>query len=665
MVNIFGDRAGRRKRAPAKTILYKPELFARIPSVECTTIAVERLYASDSFSGVLETILESSDSTTAPGEKIETHYIDPSPTDSPESGGEPEHELADFVQMLDRLTKVLRVYPRHHPVAEEVAGRCLTRLDDSLEDAPLTIELGTSEVRGPSGDVLHTPADTESEEFIWYQPHEAGLRELTFAPETDSADLRRLMRVVANSSERGSGNDDIITRLWDLQLDTIEYGLSLADVQGGPVQEFDDRTPGKMVEVLTDAATGDAQARQTLDSTIEQSGVELLSPVCRQQLDEARQSGIDVGTRKALSFPVSVADERREALLEEWHDDGELESRFLQSLLSILDERPETEAAGEVADRIVEMALKMLQRGRYATAHRLVEAVRRQRKAFDGEANPLETIRERASDPQVVEGLLWRLQKSEQPDEDLFELMKLFDRKVAQRQALSILAGDDEPRDVTLLYELLVELARQAVSAPGYDDELVGDDRLVERLLPLIAEGSGDSDPLADAVVRSALETDDSETIVRILQTDLPQWDDPRWVGDRLTGLIDHSDEQVRRRIYERLSDHPELFEKQVRKMIDDESFGSRDAGELQFLFRRFADETGDLELLRQCLTKSRGWLAGANQEATRAAARVLLQFDDEQAVEQLRDRANSILTAPDLKQALKERLEFHGYEPE
>lgn len=611
--------------------------------------------------------MESPDSTTSMDPSSAEDRSSGTTTDSSFGGGSySEHGLTDFFQMLDRLAKVLRVYPRHHPVVQDVAARCVEQLTESVGDDPITVEFDASEIRDATGETIYDPADGETEEFLWYQAWDAGLRELSFGPDIDTDELRQLMRVVADSTERGSSSDDVVTRLWDLGLETISYGLSLADVEGGPVEAFDGRTPAEMVDVISEAATGDDDATRTLETRLDEPGLEFVSPVCRHQLGGARRTGMKVGTRKALDYPISVTDQRRRRHIDEWNDEGQLESRFLESMVALLDERPDSREAGRVADIIVEMALQMLGQGRYGVAHRLVEAVRRRQQAFDADVDPLEAIREQASDPQIVEGLLWRLQDPGEDDDNLFALMLLFDHEVVENQTLSILAGDDEPEDTALLYELLTKLAARGSSPLGYDDEFVHQPRLLKRLLEVVRNQKDRADsPVADAIVGAALESHRPETLIEILNLDLPHWDDPDWIEDRLADLVDHSDEQVRRRVYERLSDHPDLFEARVRTMIDNQTFGDRDAGELQFLFRQFADQTDNLELLRSCITISRGWLAGSAQEAMRAAARVLLQRGDDRAAELLRERANSLLTAPDLKRALRERLEFHGYDAE
>lgn len=226
-------------------------------------------------------------------------------------------------------------------------------------------------------------------------------------------------------------------------------------------------------------------------------------------------------------------------------------------------------------------------------------------------------------------------------------------RDLMENAALEILDGSRKS-NVDDVFRLL-QKHRQRMSPRNQAD-------LIAQMLKHLDEGDVAADTPEVEVITAALETPDDDLRRRALEFEGPLWDDVRTVGP-LVALLDDDNQKIRRRTFELLGEHhPEQTSDRVEDLLKSGEFGDRSVGELQFLFRHYAD-LGDerIKILRECVSKSRGWFGTSSHRAIRAAAGVLLERGDPQAVELIRERANSLLTAPKLKTSLRELLDLHG----
>ncbi|MFU8805562.1 MAG: hypothetical protein ACNA8W_17245, partial [Bradymonadaceae bacterium] len=335
--------------------------------------------------------------------------------------------LSKAFQMLDRLVTVLRVYPNHHPVVESVAKRCVDRISECLHTGPVSVILTPTELLTESGTAIFSREMSETDRFIWYSAHGDGLRLFTLHPGLAVEEIQQFMRVIDQVSQGTVGSDDdTITLLWEQKLKTITYFSVDAFIDVETVEEFNNRTAQEMVDLVIDAAIEQEGAEAAELQTMFQGGaIKGLDTFSSERLRTTLLAKPNPVAKEHLEYALALQIDKIDALYEEWSSGSNLEFRFFEALLSIIRASPGSEPA-EYAQEVIEtMTLEIIDREMYDSAVRVLKLFKKRQDIFEGGENPLDAIISKVSEPTTVEGLLWRMQKSELHRSTLLELLAM------------------------------------------------------------------------------------------------------------------------------------------------------------------------------------------------------------------------------------------------
>ena len=574
--------------------------------------------------------------------------------------------VTKFFHMLDRLVTVLRVYPKHHPVVANVAARCVERIAELLEgEGEIHIKLTPTEVLSEFDDVLFSREMSEAERFLWYGPHADGIWLFTFKHGLDVEELQKFMSVINQvATDEIYSDDDAVTLLWELQLEHIDYRAVDTFMDNETIEEFNGRTPKEMMDLLVQAAIEpESSAHDELAAMFEVIGIEGLDWFTNQRLEKSLSKEGDPIAREHLEYALSMDKDHLAKLYTEWHAGSNLEFRFVEALLSIIRSSPGDEIVEHVQEIIEKMTLQMIEREMFEPAERVLQLLKSRQDVFEHADNPLEQILEEISEPEVVEGLLWRMQRSEEQKDQLISLLGHLYREVVESRCFNMLSGDNELPDAGSVVDLLFDLAKTDSVSHRLDESVVERERLIERVLPELEGRDLDAWPPAKQVISAALRSENDDLIRPALDLEGQFWTDLRLVETALAPLVSHPEEMTRRRVFGKLSKYrPRMFEERILELVSEGEFSGKSNGELRFLFRTFAEQQTDArETLIACISDHRGWLGSAGRRAAEAAADVLIKRGDNEAIDLARERANSILTAPKLKEGLRGVLTSNG----
>jgi hypothetical protein len=600
---------------------------------------------------------------------LSTDAIDDAKGTPSVSEAQVEDALRKFFQMVDRLITVLRVYPMHHPLIDQVAERCLERLAEVLSHGEIKFDLTPSELIGPSGKPVFTREDSESERFIWYNPHSDGLRQVILHPALNIEELIRFMRVIDKVAQDGViSDDDTITLLWDQHLESIDYRSVDAFIDNEIIEEFNNRTPKQMTDMIVEAAVRPSGSEnKELGTMFGDVGITSLDWFSSARLKHSLESKPQAIGREHLEYALALKVDKIDGLYAEWTTGGELEFRFIEALLSIIRSAPESEAAASAQKAIEQMGIEMIEREMYGEAHRVLVLLRSRAALFEKrQSNPFDVILATISEPQAIEGLLWRMQKAEHHRLPLVDLLSLLKATLVEGQLLKVL-GEPELPDAACLMKLLFRVHKDRPKSNREATAAI-DAKLLEKIhfLERVVANVGDHDlsvwPSAPKVVAAALNSKNATLQQMTIKLEGSFWTDQKFIDEVLLPLIDHADESIRSRAYEILSFHqPTQFERRIRKLITDGNYGDKSLGELKFLFRRFAELSGDrVDELYGCIEGHKGWIKGPKKMAALAAAQALVERGDQRAVSLVQARIKNPIVAPAFKKSLSMILQNH-----
>jgi HEAT repeat protein len=132
--------------------------------------------------------------------------------------------LAEVKNLLVTLTKALRavqLYDERNPVYQRfVSGLASAFRDlwDGMDRLSLAVEEDALLVHGE--EVYRNDSRSESLAFLL---HKDGIREITFLPGLEDAELEAFLRVLRRARSAGPQGDDLVTILWDADLQYVRY----------------------------------------------------------------------------------------------------------------------------------------------------------------------------------------------------------------------------------------------------------------------------------------------------------------------------------------------------------------------------------------------------------------------------------------------------------
>ena len=129
--------------------------------------------------------------------------------------------VADWLQALVRTVKAMRMYlpnnPSLHKFQTDLESRTWSVLKE-IGDITLTVQQFDFLFENYS--VYHNAAREES---IAFRFHADGVRELTIKEGLEPAELRGFLDVVKRATEPSTGQDDVVTLLWERDFRHLEY----------------------------------------------------------------------------------------------------------------------------------------------------------------------------------------------------------------------------------------------------------------------------------------------------------------------------------------------------------------------------------------------------------------------------------------------------------
>jgi hypothetical protein len=136
----------------------------------------------------------------------------------------PDPELASakrLLTLLDRTAKSSRTYGATNPVAQTFFQQLFEGLTDHLATySKLAFLVQRSELYF-GGEVIYRSEQESSNENVAFKLYSDGIRELTFLEGLPAEDLSYLLDSLWDSLDPEEEDDDIVTRLWSMNLSTI------------------------------------------------------------------------------------------------------------------------------------------------------------------------------------------------------------------------------------------------------------------------------------------------------------------------------------------------------------------------------------------------------------------------------------------------------------
>ena len=573
-------------------------------------------------------------------------------------------ELTPFFNAIDRVFTMMRVYPPTHPLVDELIKNLIKRLEPILDrEETIFFNLDAAELTTVSGSQFYAEALSEKGQFLWYASYSDGVLQMEIFREVNADELRAFLRVV-NKSAQGAiaSDDDTVTLLWELQLDTIKYFAVEGFVDSGSLEDFGERTEKEAIDLIVDAAVspGGEEARE-LQGLFDNLNLRHLDLFTRMQIEANAKIIVPELRDQDLAYAFAVDPMLVDKLCDEWMSGADLEYRLIEALLSIIRTSPGTDGAARAAEMIANVTRQLLEGELFEEAVRVLELLHDRRDLFiETEIDPLGELLEELSDPMQIEAMVNMFQAKIELREALGRLFRLLGHQVVLKQILGLLA--DEKRNVVALSQLmdivfeLVDTATEGlVIAPEYLEKPIYLRRVMGELPDRDFVGWA---PTA-RLIRKAIEAKDPEVRDLALQLEHPCWDDPNLAAQYLVPMADDPDEKIRKLALGLLAEkHNELFRNAIRDTLLARKMGGRTHAELRFLMRIFMDTAPDAAPYLRGLLQTKGWLGSDAREFAKMAAAILVEAGDAEAISHIESARGSLLTAPELKRSYGQILQ-------
>jgi HEAT repeat protein len=129
--------------------------------------------------------------------------------------------VADWIQTLIRTVKAMRMYLPNNPTLHKFQGDLEGRTWSVLKEiGDITLTVQQFDFLFENYSVYHNAAREDSLAFRFYAD---GVREITIKEGLEPPELRGLLDVLKRSTDGPSGQDDVVTLLWERDFRHIEY----------------------------------------------------------------------------------------------------------------------------------------------------------------------------------------------------------------------------------------------------------------------------------------------------------------------------------------------------------------------------------------------------------------------------------------------------------
>jgi HEAT repeat protein len=168
--------------------------------------------------------------------------------------------VADWIQALVRTIKAHRMYLSNNPTLHKFQSDLEARTWSCLKEiGDVTLTVQPFDFLFENYSVYHNAAREESLAFRFYGD---GIREMTFREGLEPHELRAFVEVVKRTMDVATGQDDVVTLLWERDFRHVEYiYIPLEDlIEEGAASSYDDAAeepdagPGLPWPAASDAA---------------------------------------------------------------------------------------------------------------------------------------------------------------------------------------------------------------------------------------------------------------------------------------------------------------------------------------------------------------------------------------------------------------------------
>lgn len=575
------------------------------------------------------------------------------------------HDLKTIFNMFDRLVTMMRVYPRGHPILDEIGDQIEKRFKQAFEDHGDHFEVMVDAT------ALMTSDETEffsrelsdKQQFIWYNAYSDGLLTLNFFEGLTTVEILDFLGVIDRSAQGViASDDDTVTLLWELDLPHLSYEAVEGFADGGAVETFEGMNEPDAVQLIADGIEDpDGDSARRLVHMFENVNLQHVDIFTRMQIRAEQELNVPEIREQDLAYAFVVDQGLIEKLSSEWHEGVDLEYRLIEALLSIIRGAPGSEAAGRASEMIVAIAHQLLDRAMYREASRILELLHDRRELFsNSELDPLGELIDELSDPLRLEALINILQKRPAKRDVILQLLLLLGPDRVQLQVLRLLS-DDSSKVVAAsqLMDIVVEATTAENEHQILNPELTQKPIYLRRILRELGNREAESFSPTPRLIRAALGSEDLETTSAALKIEHPLWSDERIAEEFLIPLAMREEEEIRKYAMERLSEfHPRTFENVIRESIQNRDSQGRSFAEVRFLMRMYleSNETEARPALREMIAV-KGWLSESERDFAKMAAAVLIERGDAEALKMVEKASESVWVNPDLKRSFSTTL--------
>ncbi len=316
----------------------------------------------------------SPDTLSASAQEPSTADAGPDSSPGPTGGGdEPEHRA--FAAFLGAL-KAVGFYPAANPVRERLVGGYLEHL--AHQGAEVSIGFRQDEVRYAGQTVLSRGQESWD---LMVRLFEAGLRDLTFFPQTTPEELQNLLDLLARTvrGELNPTDEDLSVLLWEMDLPSIAYRV------------IDAREDPRVVLMEPETAVA--------GGSVDPAAWEGIHPLERYLASAGGLEETDLDPR-SLRVGEDELSRLRNLAKQEGH---RLRPKLVMVLLELLLVGLSDDEFGRVLGLLRGYAFDMLQMGRFVFFGRMIQRLRERIGELHGaQAAPVEALVRELSGPEAA-----------------------------------------------------------------------------------------------------------------------------------------------------------------------------------------------------------------------------------------------------------------------
>lgn len=249
--------------------------------------------------------------------------------------------VADWIQTLIRTVKAMRMYLPNNPTLHKFQGDLEGRTWSVLKEiGDITLTVQQFDFLFENYSVYHNAAREESLAFRFYAD---GVREITIKEGLEPPELRGLLDVLKRSTDASSGQDDVVTLLWERDFRHVEYVYI-------PLEEL-----------LGDGST--TKEREEADAVGQEPGSGLPWPgsVAPEDGAEAEAAAPSEGGGQAAAAERSDDWAPEPAVDSAWDEAASVQFRMTDAELSTLEVAIQEEEARPLGSEVLEIVASILE----------------------------------------------------------------------------------------------------------------------------------------------------------------------------------------------------------------------------------------------------------------------------------------------------------------